>query len=170
LFQFHESMQYVGSPHESFQRLDGQGRVAELSQMWPDESMVRMNVRPQKRASDHWVSHFAKYMLLPWGSNHSLLGLHINGDVNKLYPIRETKRLAFRAEMRRRGYPLTIDGLRQMFSGPIDATLRDMINSDKVWSDWYWYYIKGRKDVVCGHDDRDMIRDEISLDTPTQST
>jgi hypothetical protein len=167
-FRYHESIIYRGSPHEAFLRQDGQMRAIDLAHGWGEnkihEAEIRANVRPQKRPPDHWVSHFARYMLLPWGSNHALLGLEKNGDPATLFPVREAKRLAFREEMRRRGYPLTIEGLRHMLSGPIDATLRDMIQSDKTWSDWYWYYIKGRKDVVCSHDDRDMIKDEIVLD------
>ncbi len=171
-FRYHESITYVGSPHESFRRLDGQMRAVDLAQGWGenkvDEASIRANVRPLKRPPDHWVNHFARYMLLPWGSNHGLLGLDKNGDVNKLFPIREAKRLAFKAEMKRRGYPVTIEGLKAMLGGPIDARLRDLIQGDKVWSDFYWHTIKGRTDVVCGHDDRDMIKDEIPLDTPSQ--
>lgn len=169
-FRYHESITYVGSPHESLQRRDGQMRAIDLAQGWGenkiDEAAIRANVRPLKRDKWHFVRHFARYMLLPWGSNHALLGLEKNGNPADLFPVREAKRLAFRSEMRRRGYPLTVEGLEKMLRGPIDETLRDMINSDRVWSDFYWHVIKGR-DVVCGHDDRDMIKDEIPLDNPS---
>lgn len=172
-FRYHESITYTGTPHESFRRLDNQMRALDLAQGWGenkiDEGLIRANVRPLKRPPDHWVSHFARYFLFPWGSNHALLGLEKNGDPSKLFPIREAKRLAFRAEMKRRGFPVTIDGLKQMLGGPIDAGLRDFINSDRVWSDYYWHVIKGRE-LVCGHDDRDMIKDEIPLDTKDQSS
>lgn len=172
-FRYHESLTYVGSPHENLRRQDGQMCAIDLAYGWGedkiDEAAIRANVRPQKRDKYHFVNHFARYMLFPWGSNHALLGLEKNGDPTKLFPIRETKRLEFREEMRRRGYSVDLQGLKKMLSGPIDARLRDLIQGDKVWSDWYWYYIKGRKDVVCGHDDRDMIKDEIPLDIPSQS-
>lgn len=160
-FRYHESLDYIGSPHESLRRLDGQMAVVDLAQGWGenkiDEAAIRGNVRPLKRPSDHWISHFARYMLLPWGSNHALLGLDKNGDPSKLFPIREAKRLAFREEMKRRGFPVTLDGLKAMLSKPLDDRLMEMVNSDKVWCDWYQYHILGNKAVVCGHDDRDMI-------------
>jgi hypothetical protein len=168
-FRYHESATYVGTPHERFVRQDGQMWAVDMSHGWGDnkirEAEIRANVRPEKRPADHWVGHFARYMLLPWGSNHALLGLEKNGDPNKLFPIREVKRLAFREEMRRRGYPVTLDGLKQMLSSPIDVKLRDMIQGDRVWSDYYWHVIRGRE-LVCGHDDRDMVKDEIPIDLP----
>ena len=161
-YRYHESITYIGTPHEAFRRLDGQMRAVDLAQGWGenkiDEATIRANVRPQKRPPDHWVGHFARYMLLPWGSNHALLGLEKNGNPAELFPIREAKRLAFREEMRRRGYPVSLKGLKDMLSGEIDDRLKGFINSDKVWTDYYWHVIKGRDDVVCGHDDKDMIR------------
>lgn len=168
LFQYHESLTYRGTPHEGLFRTDGKMMAIELAHTWPDESKMRLNVRPLKRPPTHFIDHFARYFLMPWGSNHALLGLEKNGDPNVLYPIREAKRLAFRDEMRRRGFPLTLDGLKRMLSGSIDTKLRDMIQSDKVWSDWFFHHIKGRKDVVCSHDDRDMIKDEIPVDIEGQ--
>lgn len=167
-YRYHESITFRGTPHEAFIRQDGQMRAADLAQGWGDnkidEAAIRANVRPLKRPSDHWISHFARYMLLPWGSNHSLLGLDKNGDPNKLFPIREAKRLAFREEMRRRGFPVNLEGLRAMCSGPLDQKLVDMINGDKVWADWVQYHIFGNDKVICSHDDRDIIK----VDSPSK--
>ncbi len=158
LFQYHESMRYVGSPHETLMRDDQGMRALDLKNGYTNEADVRDNVRPKKRKDPfHFVEHFLRYMLFPWGSNHSLLGLEKNGDPAKLFPIRESRRLAFREEMRRRGFPLTVEGFKSMVGGELDDTLKQMIQSDKVWSDAYHYLVKGRTDVVCSHDDKDII-------------
>ena len=150
-FQYHESIRYVGTPHEGFRRDDGQLRAAELSQTWPDESKVRLNVRPIKRDKMHWVGQYARYMLLPWGSNHALHGLQHQGDVSQLFPAREAKRLEFREEMRRRGFPRTEAGLKAMLSGPLDERLKSLVNSDKVWVDWYRFNVLGETDLTDEH-------------------
>lgn len=160
LFEYHESLEYVGTPHESLVRHDGKGRWVELKDMYPNEADVRLNVRPQKRDIPFpyaWVSHYAKYMLGPWGSNAALLGLDTYGNPATLFSPREARRLAFRAEMLKRDFTLTLEGLRLMLSGPIDQTLKDLINGDKVWADFYQHEILGNKAVVHSHLPKDMI-------------
>lgn len=151
LFQYHESLQYVGTPHEGLRRQDGQALPIPLEQALPNESVVRLNVRPQKREPFHWVSHYARYMMMPWGSNHGLLGLSDRGDPAKLFSEREQRRLAFLTEMKRRGYPRTLDGLKRMLSQPLDGTLKDFLNNEKVWQDYYRYHVQGDKTVIDEH-------------------
>lgn len=153
VFEYHESLEYVGSPHETLKRDDGRMRAVEAKTSWPIEREVRYNVRPEKRKDQpfHWVGHYAKYFLFPWGSNHALLGLSDRGDPNVLFPIREQKRLEFLAEMRRRGYPRTLEGLNAMFAQPLDDKLRSMINEEKVWQDYYRLHILNDQTVTDEH-------------------
>jgi hypothetical protein len=171
LFQLHESMQYVGSPHENLQRLDGQGRVAELSQMWPDESMVRMNVRPFKRKDPFgWCTHYAKYYIAtPWGSNHCLLGNEHRGDPVQLYQEREALRVRFRDYLRDMDVPLTLDGLLWfMKTNPNDSVLVETANKERIINDLYRLLVLKDESIKDDHTWAGMVT--IPLDTPTQST
>jgi len=151
-FEYHESMIYSGSPHEGLMRRDGKMSAIEYANLQPDESKVRLNVRPLKRKDPfHWVPHYARYMLMPWGSNHSLLGLEHRGNIQELFPKRDAKRLAFLEEIDRRGFERTLDGLEKMFSGELDQKLKQFINEEKVWNDFYRYKILGDKTVIDGH-------------------
>lgn len=151
LFEYHESLQYAGNPHEGLRRLDGQMRGVELSAQYPTETDIRYSVRHLTRTDPyHWVDHYAKYLMYPM-SNHGLLGLADRGDVNTLWPIRERNRLAFIDEMKRRGHPRTLDGLNALFASPIDDRLRGLINLDKVWIDYYRYHVLGDRDLIDEH-------------------
>lgn len=160
VFRYNEYCHYEGSPHWG---LRGVSRAVELSQMMPDESQVRYSVRGQKRGPFHWVAHYLKYFVsYPAGSNHALLGLdHHPGRPEDVFPRREAQRLAFRREMKRRGYPLTVDGFVAFASvTPMDATTKTLLNSDKVWSDAYWYLVKGDTGVIDSHKPSDARRIE----------
>lgn len=159
IFEFHESLKYAGSPHETLIRQDGNMKRVELNNQFPNESDVRINMRPIKRTDEfNWVNHYTRYMLMPWGSNHCLLGLEKNGDPSVLFPIREAKRLAFREEMKQRGFALTIDGLKSMLLGEIDEKLKNMINEEKTWADFYQYHILNNKNVLHSHEWKDIIK------------
>lgn len=159
LFRYNETMQYHQSPHWF---MTGYRRVAEYSQVEPDETKVRFNARPIKRGGDpyHWVRHYLYYHLFPAGSNSALLGLDTYGDPQTLFIPREARRLEFRREVLRRGYPLTVDGVREMLKNPLDTTLKSHINGDKVISDFYRYEILGDKTVAHSHDPKEMKRIE----------
>lgn len=149
LFRYREEMHYRGSPHWG---LVGVQNGFELAQVIPDEGRVRLNVRPIKRPDPlGWVLHYAKYHLYPAGSNHCALGLDHwpPGDRNLQFIERETRRLAFRRLMRARGFPLTLDGLKQLLTGALDSQLRHHLTAEKVLSD-AWHYWNG---------DRSQLRD-----------
>jgi hypothetical protein len=137
LFRFNEQLRFEGSPHWCATQLDGRAINMELpkDEFW--------NVRDQQRSSDQWVSHYAKYWIYPAGSNHALLGLEKQGDPAKLFGPRDARRLAFRREMVKRGYPLTLDGLKEMLSAPLDETLKEHLRAEKTLSD-YWHWLHGR--------------------------
>lgn len=157
IFRFNEYLRYQGSPHWGLQGLNG--KIVEYRDIEPDETKVRFNARPTKRTDPmNWVTHYAKYFLYPPGSNHALLGLDTYGDPAKLFTPREVKRLQFRQEMRRQGYETTMDGLKAFLLQPLTQQLKDLINSDKVWADYYQYEILGNKNVVHSHDPKDMIK------------
>lgn len=151
IYQQHESLEFAGSPHEGLRRHDGQMHAIELSTYYPTETDVRYSVRASRRTDPyHWVSHYAQYLMYPM-SNHGLLGLGDRGDVNTLWPIRERNRLAFIDEMKRRGFARTLEGLNALFAGPLDERLRALINSDKVWQDYYRYHVLGDLEVRDEH-------------------
>jgi len=84
-FKYHESFHYVGTPHEAGRRDDGQMRAVEISDSYPNEADVLLNVRPQKRDSQHFIKHYAKYSLMIWGSNHYMLGLENKPRARELF-------------------------------------------------------------------------------------
>jgi hypothetical protein len=110
IFRYSEGMEFRGSPHWFPANIfpNAMGNI-EL------DKTFFWNVRNQQRDDHQWVDHYAKYMLYPAGSNHALLGLEHNGAPEKLFPPREYLRLAFRQELIDRGFPLTIEGVKECF-------------------------------------------------------
>ena len=161
IFEYNEHMEYKGSPHWYLTGFDPK-TAAEISSIWPNEQDVRLNVRPLKRTDPfEWVEHYLRYWLYPAGANSALLGLEKQGDPQALFPVRETRRLEFRREMRRRGFPLTIQGVHDMMVQiPLDAVLKEHINAEKVLQDYYRYAVLGDQTVVHSHELKDMRRVE----------
>lgn len=153
LFRFNEQLEFRGSPHWYATKLDGNGINVEL------EKRHFWNVRHEQRGEFQWVTHYLGYMLYPAGSNHALLGLDTYGNPQELFGPREEKRLAFRREMRRRGFALTVDGFKAMCSDPaqMDVTLKGLLAGDKVWSDAYHHLVCGRTDVIHSHRPADAL-------------
>jgi hypothetical protein len=149
LFRYHETLEYRNSPHWSLHGWNG--RAIEWSQMEPDEKLVRFNTRPIKRAAEphHWIGHYIKYWLYPAGCNHAALGIEQyarpSEDHGAAFQRREANRLAFRRDMKRRGYPLTVEGFITMCraEGQPDADLKAWLNGEKTLSDAYWWLVKG---------------------------
>ena len=151
LFRYRETLEYRNSPHWTL--IGHNGRGIEWSQIEPDERKVRLNVRPIKRANQpfHFVGHYLKYHLsYPAGSNSAALGLDHwpGGQTQENWIKRETNRLNFRAEMRKRGYPLTVDGFVEMCRAGLDDTLKTFLRADKVFSDAYHHLVLGRTDGI----------------------
>lgn len=158
LIRYRETLEYRNSPHWTLTGWNGRG--LEWSTIESDERKVRLNVRPLKRRDPyHWVGHFAFYWLYPAGCNHAALGLdHFpGGATNETFAKREAKRLEFRREMRKRGFPMTLDGLKALLSGPLDEVLKEHLRAEKVLSDFYHYTICGRTDVRCTHNPADAL-------------
>lgn len=152
LFKFHESMRYSGTPHERLDRGDGQMRAVEISDAYPNEADVRLNVRPRKRPPNSFILHYARYSLYPWGSNHYALGLENNPRVKELFMERELGRLKFLELLRELGLPRNVDTLiRYMKKGEMDERFIRHIESDKNWSDVYRYYVLGDETVRDDH-------------------
>jgi len=150
IYRYNEQLEFRGSPH--WYAINHSGRAINVEL----EKRYFWNVRNEVRGEFQWVGHYAKYFLYPAGSNHALLGLEINGDPQKLFPVREAKRLEFRQEMLSRGFSLTLDGLTQMMKGPIDEKLRELVNSDKVWCDYYRYTVLNDQTVIHSHKFEDI--------------
>lgn len=159
IFEYHESMRFDGNPHEGLNRLDGQLKAIEYSHYEPVEDKVRYNVRSQKRQDPyHWVNHYAKYLLYPWGSNHALLGASDRGNEIEIFRKRDALRLEFIQLMRDRKFDISIEGLTKMLSGAIDDKIKFYLNCEKVWQDFYRYNILGDKTVVDEHKWTSMIK------------
>ncbi len=170
LFEYHESLQYAGTPHEGLRRLDGKMHACELSVFIPDESKVRLNVRPLKRTDPyHWVGHYVRYYLAtPWGANHCLLGNEHRGDPMKLYQEREALRIEVREYLRANGVPLTEAGLRKFLTaGEIPPTMRGYINRERILNDAYRYWVLNDLTVKDDHTWAGMV--QIKLDPIPQA-
>ena len=151
IFRYNDMFEFRGSPHWYPTNIDGFQANLEL------EKDMFWNVRAEQRSEFQWVDHYAKYMFVyPAGSNHALLGLEKQGDPQKLFPDREKRRLEFRKEALKRGFPLTLDGLKQMLSGELDSILKAYLNSEKTWNDFYRYHVLNDKKVVDTHLPKDM--------------
>ena len=156
IVRYNEAMEYHGSPHWG---LHGIRSAVELSHMYPDEGKVRLNVRPFKRTDElGWILHYSKYWLYPPGSNHAALGIEQwGGDPNQAFAKREAQRLAFRQEMKKRGVPLTVEGLKTLLTGPLDEVLKGHLRAEKTLSDAFHFW-QGR-----GHFLRDTHKPSDAL-------
>ncbi len=160
LVRFKETLEYHNSPHWSLHGWNG--RAIEWSTIEPDEKLVRFNARPTKRQEvNHWCKHYLRYMVeYPAGCNHSLLGIEQHGgDLQQAYSKREANRLAFRKEIKRRGYPLTTDGFVDMCKarGQPDDSLKAWLRSDKVFSDAYHWLVLGNGTIKDTHNPKDAL-------------
>lgn len=161
LVKFNETLEYAGSPHWFLKNTEG--RVIEWSAIEPDEKKVRENVRSLKRnSSNHsWTTHYASYWLYPQGSNHALLGLEKRpGDLSQNFNEREARRLEFRKELRKRGFPMTLDGLKALLTAPLDETLKRHLREEKTLSDVYHFW-HGREHLL---KDTHLPSDAVSID------
>lgn len=169
LFQYHESLEYHGTPHENLTRGDGKMQAIELAIAWPDESKVRLNVRPLKRKDPlGWCLHYGRYYIgIPYGGNHCLLGNEHRGDPMKLYREREELRVRFRDYLRSKGVPLTLDGLRAfMDANPSDSVLIEAVNHERIINDLYRLWVMKDESIVDDHTWKGMIH----LDSTPQSS
>ena len=159
LFRYRETLEYRNSPHWSLQGWNG--RAIEWSKIEPDETKVRFNMRPLKRKEGHHFSlHYLRYYVsYPEGSNTCALGLEQfpGGATQENFARRETQRLGFRRELRRRGVPLTVDGVKLMMINPLDDTMLAYIRGDKVLSDAYWYWHGRTADLKDTHNPSDAL-------------
>lgn len=150
IYQQHESLEFVGSPHEGLRRHDGKMQAAELSQHYPVETDVRYSVRHLKRdTSFSWIGHYARYYVeYPYGSNHCLLGNVDRGDEMTIFRQREYMRNTFRDYMRLKGVPLTTESIVQYWRDhPLDEAMRRFVNGEKILNDLYRYRILN--DLMC---------------------
>lgn len=166
LYEYHESIVFQGTPHEGFRRLDNNLKAVELNVSFNDESKVRLNVRPIKRPDRfHFVDHYLKYYVgQPWGSNHVLLGLEKNGDPQKLFPMRETRRLVFREYCRTKlGLALTADAIKAYMlehQKDMPEDFKKFLREEKILNDAWRYHVLGCRDFTDDHDHKNMV--EIS--------
>lgn len=154
VFEYHESLEYRGNPHEGLRRNDGQMQGIELSGTYPVETDVRYSVRAAQRQDHyHWVGHYWRYYTFPWGSNQTLLGAEHRGNAMEVYQKREVVRAAFRDELARRGVKWDHQAiLTYWLAVPLDDTMRTFVNADKVISDSYRYFVLNDLEVRDEHD------------------
>ena len=165
LIRYRETLEYRNTPHWSLVGWNNRG--IEWSNIEPNERLVRLNVRPQKRKDPlNWVNHyFFYYINQPAGSNTVALGLDQfpPGDRNQQFAERETRRLEFRKMMVRRGLPLNLDGAKTLLSGDVDEEVLQYVKAEKILSDFFWL-LRGR-----GAELRDSHRPSEALPIVTGS-
>jgi len=156
LFRYDESLNFKGSPHWYITNYTGGIINVELPQT------LFYNIRGQKRDKFHFINHYGKYMLYPYGSNHALLGLEKNGDPKELFPRREERRLEFREYLRNElNIPLNIESLKSYLienKDNLPVRLKYFINNEKVWNDLYRFYCLNDRNIVDNHDHKDMVQ------------
>ncbi len=154
--EYHESLQYEGTPHEGLSRQAGGMRAFDLSGVMPDEAKVRLNVRPLRRKDPlGWVSHYARYYVeQPWGSNHCLLGNENRpkeGSPVDIYRRREQLRLEFRDQLRVTGYALTVNGMKAFLHEESLDSYRRWVNGEKIVQDCYRLWVLNDETVRDEH-------------------
>lgn len=163
LFKYHESLRYVGSPHEGLIREDGQGNGIEFSKIMPDEKEVRLNVRPLKRKDPlNFVEHYLKYYLFPWGSNHCLLGLEKNGNPRELFPIREQLRLEFREYWKTlTDLPLETWAIKSYMVGTVPQSIpekfKEFCRKEKILNDCWRLWVLKDENFKDTHNFKDVV-------------
>jgi hypothetical protein len=167
-YLYHESLRFIGTPHEGLRRDDGYLRAKELSGVFPDSQQeIRVNVRPIKRDKWHFIKHYARYSLLPWGSNHYLLPLSGKPNAAELFEKREKARMVFIDLLRQLNIKRDVDSvIAYMKAVKMDLRFIKHVENDKVWNDVYRFYIKGMDDFVDDHDWSNVIK----VDSPSQAS
>jgi hypothetical protein len=157
IFRYSEDMEYTGVLHYGFK---GARRPYEFSQSVPDESKVRMNMRPVKRTDPlNWVNHYLKYYVeYPKGGNQCLLGLEKNGDPAILFPPREDRRIKFRAALRAKGIPRTVAGVMKMLKEGLPEDMKSFFREEKILCDVYRLHVLGDKTIKDDHDLKDLVK------------
>lgn len=149
LVRYREDMFYIGTPHESL-TANIQLNQIELasSSNFQDESKVRINIRPIKRANDrfHWCGHYVKYLLLP-NSNQNLLGLEHHHEKYS-FEYKEKIRKDLIKFLAHNKYPRTIEGVLEAMK---KGRLKDLINGHKILNDYYRLKILGDESIVDSH-------------------
>lgn len=151
LFRYNERLQFSGSPHWFAEHLDGQMINVELPKdcFW--------NVRGEQRDEWQFLEHYLRYFLYPAGSNHMLLGLEKNGDPKVLFPILENQRIEFRKILKKRCYPLTVEGVKKLMIDGLDEETKFYVRTEKILNDFYRYHVLGLRDFKDDHDFKNLV-------------
>jgi hypothetical protein len=158
LVKYREDLIYMGTPHEALITLtdailesENRLRVIELSNnpSFRDESDVRINLRPIKRDSKHFINHYIKYLLLP-NSNQNCLGLEHHGNAPALPKLEKLRKSLLKA-LRDNNLPRTTDGVKQLLSNGLDEVTRTIVNGHKQVNDFYRYFILKDDTVTDSH-------------------
>lgn len=165
LFRRRPHQFFAGTPHWGLQQARQPAIQIDQTGLFAKDEDYCYSVRGRNRDRFHFVGAYLRYYLL-LDTNHLLLASDKADAVGMTYQIREAQRLAFREMLIRRGYPVTVDGVKQLMKDGLDSEARRHFETDKVLNDAYRYFQLGRTDFVDNHDWRDMV--PISLDTSTQ--
>lgn len=156
LVKYREDLTYIGTPHEALVILSDndllkQIDLAQYSEC-QDESKVRLNVRPIKRANQpkHFVTHYLRYLLQP-NSNQNWLGLEHHA--NK-YPLKKKEmiRKSLVKFLAKNKYPRTVEGvLEAMRQMGANSELKELIDGHKIINDFYRSKVLGDETVFDSH-------------------
>ncbi len=159
VYQQHESLEFIGSPHEGLHRRSGDMRPIELSHYMPIETEVRYSVRNIKRPDKwHFVKHYLKYALYPWGSNHYMLGIDGKPGYVTLFQERESQRMSFIQCLKNLGIKIDAGSvLEYMKSGQMHESFKYYVRRDKILNDAYRLYVLGLEDFTDNHDWTNLV-------------
>lgn len=146
LFKRFPHQQFGNTPHWGLQGAHPNAIQIDQTGLFKSDEEYCYSVR-NRRPLFHWVGAYLRYYLLH-DSNHCLLGL----KDQSLFPARDAKRSAFRQFVRARGYPVTIDGVKALFSEPLDDETKAHINAELILHDYYRHEILGDTTLTDKHD------------------
>lgn len=151
LVRYREDMLYVHTPHESLISLTAKLSIIELNHYKHEESKVRINMRPIKRADQpfHFVAHYVKYLLQP-NSNQNWLGLEHHGGPEAL-PRLEFLRKSLIKSLRDNGFNRSVDGVINLLKLPLNEFTRPIVNEHKQINDFYRFFVLNDYSVIDSH-------------------
>lgn len=161
LFRRCPQQYFQSTPHWGFVGARANGVQIEKTGFFEKDEDYCYSVRNINRDKYHFVGAYLRYYLL-LDSNHNLLGLENRGNPHELFPKLEVKRVEFRKQLAANGYPITVEGVRQLldqarFSG-LAEWAKPFFNENKILNDYYrWYYLD-QKDFNDDHDHNNMIK------------
>lgn len=155
IIKYNRNLNYQGNPHEGLCGLEGES--VEISAQYPDDSMVRKNVRSLYRKDPfHFVNHYARYYIEYPQSNQIMLGLEnrcrSSAEYGDKYHFRMDTQKKFLALLKNKGYDLTVESAIHIYkNNPLDEELKYYLNKEKIIQDLIRYHVYNERDIKDEH-------------------